>query len=148
METLNKRRWLGAVGATLYVLPFLTMDYLKNGDDGLSFLSLFMPKTIVETAFSSWSILFVPILPFLIASLLMNIFATKRKILTAFLALAAIGCHLLFYSFIKSTIGDTITADATIGMAFYIMGIGLVLNLVAPFAPQLPAAKIDNDPKS
>jgi len=127
----NKRKVGIIIGAALIIIPYLTMGFMSDGKGEVtfSFIQILFPgKNIFHQSFNMLSYVVYPILILIVISAILNLFTERFVILSAIVGILALGLHILFYFWVAGAF-----SAATLGTAWYIMGVGFILLIASPF---------------
>ena len=127
----NKRKIGFILGTALIIIPYLTMGFMSDGKGEItfSFIQILFPgENIFHQSFNLLSYVVYPILILIVISAILNLFTERFVILSAIVGILALGLHILFYFWVA----DAFSA-ATLGTAWYIMGVGFILLIASPF---------------
>ena len=129
---MNDKRKSGVIlGALLIFIPYLTMGFMtdSSGTVTYSFMDILFPpeNTIAEGFFLLKGVVY-PILVLSVISVILNLVKKPFVILSAIVGILVLGLHILFYFWVAEAF-----SVATLGIAWYIMGVGCILLVVSPF---------------
>jgi hypothetical protein len=127
----NKRKVGIIIGAALIIIPYLTMGFMSDGKGEItfSFIQILFPgKNIFHQSFNMLLYVVYPILILIVISAILNLFTERFVILSAIVGILALGLHILFYFWVAEAF-----SAATLGTAWYIMGVGFILLIASPF---------------
>ncbi len=129
---MKDKRKIGVGLATLLVVaPYLTMSFM-SGSDGLvtfSFMDIIFPSdNPLAQGFFLLKGVFYPILVLTVISVILNLVKKPFVILSAIVGVVLLGLHILFYFWVAEAF-----PKATLGIAWYIIGIGYIFLIVSPF---------------
>ena len=126
----NKRKIGFILGAALIIISYLTMGFMEDnkGENTFNFLNIMFPENIFHHAFNAFLYVIYPILILIVISAILNLFTERFVILSAIVGILALGLHILFYFWVAGAF-----SAATLGTAWYIMGVGFILLIASPF---------------
>ena len=126
----NKRKSGAILGALLIVIPYLTMEFISNDEVSASFKfidMIFPPENSIAGGFELFLYLVYPILILTVISVILNLVTERFAILFAIIGIIALGLHVLLYTWVNESL------NGTMGIGWYIIGIGVILLIVCPF---------------
>ena len=143
-RVMNDKRKSGVIfGVLLFFIPFLTMDMFSMGNTNelvaenlrMTFHISFMDILRTEAPLNIDE--FKPIVYLLIVlsliSLTLNLAPKPFVILSVIFGILALGIHIVFY-LMNVMVGEEVSGtDFSLGISWYLMGIGFVLLVVSPF---------------
>ena len=127
----NKRKSGVILGVLLIFIPYLTMGFMTGSAGVITFGFmdiLFPPENTIAQGFYPFKGVIYPILALSVISVILNLVEKPFVILSAIVGILVLGFHILFYFWVAEAF-----SVATLGIAWYIMGIGFVLLVVSPF---------------
>ena len=143
-RVMNDKRKSGVIfGVLLFFIPFLTMDMFSMGNTNelvaenlrmtlhVSFMDILRSEAPLNIDG------FKPIVYLLIVlsliSLTLNLAPKPFVILSVIFGILALGIHIVFY-LMNVMVGEEVSGtDFSLGISWYLMGIGFVLLVVSPF---------------
>ena len=137
----NKRKSGAILGALLIFIPYLAMNLItsENGESRSFIFILFPTETFEGGVFSVFSYVVYPILIVSVISIVLNLVTERFVILSAIIGIIALGLHVLLYTWVNESL------NGTMGIGWYIMGIGFILLIVSPFLKKLNVQSSDTN---
>ena len=126
----NKRKSGAILAALLIAIPYLTMEFISNDEVSASFKFIdiiFPPENSIAGGFELFLYVVYPILIVTVISVILNLVTERFVILSAIIGIIALGLHVLLYTWVNESL------NGTMGIGWYIMGIGFILLIVSPF---------------
>ena len=129
---MNDKRKIGVILAALLIfIPYLTMGFMtdSSGTVTYSFMDiLFPPENTIAKGFFPFKGVIYPILVLSVVSVILNLVTKPFVVLSAIVGILTFGFHTLFYFWVAESF-----SIATLGVAWYIMGVGCILLVISPF---------------
>jgi len=129
---MNDKRKSGVILAALLIfIPYLTMGFMSDsgGTVTYSFMDiLFPPENTIALGFYPFKAVIYPIIVLSVISVILNLVTKPFVVLSVIVGILTLGLHTLFYFWVAESF-----SLATLGMAWYIMGVGCILLVVSPF---------------
>ena len=126
----NKRKSGSILGSLLIFIPYLTMEFISNDEVSASFKFIdiiFPPENSIAGGFELFLYVVYPILIVTVISVILNLVTERFVILSAIIGIIALGLHVLLYTWVNESL------NGTMGIGWYIIGIGFILLIVSPF---------------
>ena len=128
---MNDKRKSGIILAALLIfVPYLTMGFMTDisGTVTYSFMDiLFPPENTIAKGFYPFKVVIYSIIVLTVISVIFNLVTKPFVVLSVIVGIFALGFHTLFYFWVAASF------TATLGLAWYIIGVGCILQVVLPF---------------
>ena len=127
----DKRKVGVLLGALLIFIPFLTMGFITDasGTYTYKFMDIFFPpENTLAAGFFPFKGVVYPLLVLSVISVILNLVKKPFVVLSVIVGILTLGLHALFYYWVA---GSFILA--TLGVAWYIIGVGCILLVISPF---------------
>ena len=129
---MNDKRKSGVILAALLIfIPYLTMAFMADSDGTVTFSFmdiLFPPENTIALGFYPFKAVIYPILVLSVISVILNLVTKPYVVLSVIVGILTLGLHAFFYYWVAGAF-----TLATLGVAWYIMGVGCILLVVSPF---------------
>ena len=123
----NKRRLAGILGFLLIVIS-LAMGFLTNNDETINYIDIIFPQNIFHAMFQLFLYVIYPMLILSVILVIINFTSKRRIILYTIFSLITLCLHVFLYIWAIEAF-----PTATMGIGWYITGIGVIILIVAPF---------------
>ena len=132
----DKRKSSAIFGVLLIFIPFLTMDMWSIGNSdfsiSISFIDILRPEEVYSNI-HVFKIIVYPLIALSLISLTLNLATKPFVILSVIFGILALCIHIVFY-LMNVMVGEEVSGtDFSLGISWYLMGIGFVLLVVSPF---------------
>ena len=136
-KILNDKRKSSAIFATLLVvIPFLTMNMWSISDSGfsigVSFMDILRPEEVFPQI-HQLKVIVYPLIALSLISITLSLVTKPIVILSVIFGILALCIHIVFYSMNVMVGNEVASVSFSLGISWYLMGIGYVLLVVSPF---------------
>ena len=139
----NKRKSGSILGALLIFIPYLAMEFIINEQASFNFIDIiFPPESGVGSLAAGFALFLYVVYPILIVSVIsviLNLVTERFVIISVIIGIIALGLHVLFYFWVNESL------NGTMGIGWYIMGVGFILLIVSPFLKKLNVQSSDTN---
>ena len=106
------------------------MGFMTGGGVTFSFMDIIFPPESgvrsIAAGFELYLMVVYPILIVSVISVILNLVTERFVIISAIIGIIALGLHVFFYIWVNNP-------KITMGIGWYIIGIGFILLIVSPF---------------